>query len=93
MEEEYSKIAKKMVEGGKCPFDKLRERFIYVLAKQYRATEGGLAARRFFWAGSGNEFFSYLQKSVPSTSSGNVFFMLALSLSEFFFLLAKRYKA
>lgn len=28
---------------GKCPFDKLRERFIYVLAKQYRAMEGGFA--------------------------------------------------
>ena len=35
----------------------------------------------------------FFSKKIPSTGSGNVFFLLALSLSEFFFLLAKQYRA
>ena len=100
-----------MVEGGKCPFDKLRERVFYVstkpfgvfflLAKQYRAMEGGLAARRFFLGWLRERFIYVLAKKCPFDKlRERVFFVLAKEVSLrraqgtcFFFVLAKKYKA
>ena len=70
----------------------------FVLAKQYKATEGGFAARRFskkiydpgknprkdfFRAGSGNEFFFVLAKKCPFDGLRE----------RFIYVLAKQYRA
>ena len=80
-----------MVEGG------------IFLAKQYRAMEEAWQRGDFFWAGSGNVLFTYLQKKCPFDKlRERVFFVLAKKVSlrqaqgtgvGDFFLLAKQYRA
>ena len=60
-----------MVEGG------------IFLAKQYRAMEEAWQRGDFFWAGSGNVLFTYLQKKCPFDKLRE----------RVFFVLAKNYKA